>query len=133
MGEVLGRGPIWYTQERLESEKVSKSYVVWMLTKDPAMRKDMKEKESSEVVKKRKFTPRIVVKTLGNMHDKVIKPTANPSTSRSVQKPVTKTSSIKERLDPKVVPVRERLGPWMASTKKKLCLGGVVSSHQGEG
>lgn len=45
-----GKRPIRYTQDRLECEKVSNS-IVWMLTKDPTLRKDMSEKESSEAAK----------------------------------------------------------------------------------
>lgn len=66
--------PIWYTEERLEFKKVSKSYIVWMLTRDPVMRMEMREKESSEVANKWKFLPRTAAKTLGGGNDTRKKP-----------------------------------------------------------
>lgn len=38
-GKYWAKRPIWYTQKRLECKKVSKSYIVWILTQNPAIRK----------------------------------------------------------------------------------------------
>lgn len=69
-----------------------------------------------------KFTPRNVPKTLEGVNHKRRKPTANPTERRSGEKPVTKTSSVNERLGLKVVPMRERLGLRVAPTKRILRL-----------
>lgn len=62
MAKILGERPSRYTKERIDSEKVSKSYIVWMLTRDPVVRKETREKDASEVTKWKKFTSRTVGK-----------------------------------------------------------------------
>lgn len=63
------------------------------------------------MVKKWKFTPRTVAKTLGNGEEMRRTPTVNPSAKRNDPKPAGRSSSKKDRLGHKVVPMQERLGP----------------------
>lgn len=45
-----------------------------------------------------------------------------PIAGESDKKYVTKTSSMKDCLGPNVIPVQERLGPWVTPTKRRLRL-----------
>lgn len=86
----------------------------------------MREKESSEVTRKKKFTPSTVGKTIEALDNRGKRSLGNSSAGKSSQKPITKAFSMKEWLGPKVPQVRDRLGRRLAPTKRRLCLGGVV-------
>lgn len=56
---------------------------MWMVIKDPSMRKEVRDTESCEVVKKWNFTTRIVAITLDSVNDKGRKQAANLAARKS--------------------------------------------------